>query len=53
MTKMEMYLYGSYGVALAAIIGYQLYVQNRLKTLTAKVEVMRADKASPRREAAS
>lgn len=37
---MEAYLYGSYAVALIAIIGYQVFVQARIKSLSAKVDVM-------------
>lgn len=50
---MELYLYGSYGVALAAIIGYQLYVQQRLKTLAIKIRVMREEDGTIGREVAS
>lgn len=53
MATMEYYLYGSYAVALIAIIGYQLFVQARLKELAAKVAIIREDSAAPRREVAS
>lgn len=53
MSSMEFYLYGSYAVALAAIVGYQLFVQQRLKTLAAKIRVMREDTGAIEREVAS
>lgn len=43
MSNLELYLYGSYAVALVAIVGYQLFVQLRLKNLGDKVAVMRSD----------
>lgn len=43
MAAMELYLFGSYVVTLVAIVGYQVYIQSRLKRLSAKVAVMKAD----------
>lgn len=40
---MESYLYGSYAVTLAAIIGYQIYIQIRLKSLSTKIAVIEKD----------